>query len=175
MNRLVNHASLLQGQDGVRHGGHASHQHGKADEDGAHAFFLLTLTHIQQNADKCKQRTERSGFEQIDEEAVALQAGKAQDPAGDSGAHIAAHDHADGLMQLHDAAVDEADHHDGGSTGTLDDGGHAQTEEEALEGLSVQLLRIFCRWPPLFLKGFAHDVHAEQEQSQTAQQRKDIE
>ena len=27
----------------------------------------------------------------------------------------------------------------------------------------------------LFLKGFAHDVHAEQEQSQTAQQRKDIE
>ena len=27
----------------------------------------------------------------------------------------------------------------------------------------------------LFLKGFAHDVHTEQEQSQTAQQRKDIE
>ena len=45
-----------------------------------------------------------------------------------------------------------------------------------LRGLSVSLLRIFCRWPAgLFLKGFAHDVHAEQEQSQTAQQRKDIE
>lgn len=27
----------------------------------------------------------------------------------------------------------------------------------------------------LFLKGFAHDVHAEQEQGQAAQKRKDIE
>ena len=79
-------------------------------------------------------------------------------------------------MQLHDAAVDEADHHDGGSTGTLDDGGHAQTEEEALKGVIRQFAQDLLQMAAgLFLKGFAHDVHAEQEQSQTAQQRKDIE
>ena len=42
-------------------------------------------------------------------------------------------------MQLHDAAVDEADHHDGGGAGALDDGGHAETEEEALDGIVGQL------------------------------------
>ena len=39
-------------------------------------------------------------YKRQDQEAVARQAGKAQDPAGDRGAHIAAHDNADGLMQL---------------------------------------------------------------------------
>ena len=39
---------------------------------------------------------EGGGLEHIDQEAVALQAGKAQDPAGDRGAHIAAHDNAYG-------------------------------------------------------------------------------
>ena len=53
---------VLQRQHGVGHGGHTGHKHRKADEDGADAFFLLTPTHIQQNADKCKQWTERSGF-----------------------------------------------------------------------------------------------------------------
>ena len=58
----------------------------------------------------------------------------------------------------------------------LDDGGHAQTEEEALEGVIGQLAQDLLQMAAgLFLKGFAHDVHAEQEQSQTAQQRKDIE
>ena len=162
---------VLQGQDGVRHGGHASHQHGKADEDGAHAFFLLTLTHIQQNADKCKHRAERSGLEHLDDEAVALQAGQAQDPAGDRGAHVAAHDDADGLVQFHDAAVDKAHHHDGGGAGTLDNGGDAQTQEEALDGAVGQLAQDLLQLAAcLLFQRLAHDVHTEQEQGQAAQQ-----
>ena len=167
---------VLQGQDGVGHGSHAGHQHGKADEDGADALFLLTLTHIQQNADKCKQRTERSGFEQIDEETVTLQAGKAQDPAGDGGTHIAAHDDANGLMQFHDAAVDKADHHNGGSAGTLDHSGDAQAKEKTLEGVIGQLAQDLLQLAAgLLFQGLAHDVHAEQKQGKAAKQGKDIE
>ena len=129
----------LQRLDGIGHGGHAGHQDGKADEDGADALFLLALAHIEQDADEGEERAEGGGLEHLDPDAVALQAGEAQQPAGDSGTHIAAHDDADGLMQLHDAAVDEADHHDGGGAGALDDGGHAETEEETFDGIVGQL------------------------------------
>ena len=167
---------VLQRKHRIGHGGHTGHQHGKADEDGADAFFLLTLTHIQQNADKCKQRAERSGFEHLDQQAVALQTGQTQQPAGDGGAHVAAHDHADGLMQLHDAAVDKADHHNGGSAGTLDHSGDAQAKEKTLEGVIGQLAQDLLQLAAgLLFQCFAHDVHAEQEQGQAAQQRKDIE
>ena len=166
----------LQRQHCVGHGGHAGHQHGKADENGAHTFFLLTLTHIQQNADKCKQRTERSGFEHLDQHTVTLQTRKAQDPAGDGGAHVAAHDHADGLMQLHDAAVDKTDHHDGGGAGALDDGRYAQTQKETFERAVGQLAQDLLQLAAgLLFQRLAHDVHAEQEQGQAAQKRKDIE
>ena len=162
---------VLQRQHRVGHGGHAGHQHGKADKDSAHAFFLLTLTHIQQNADKCKHRAERSGLEHLDDEAVALQAGQAQDPAGDRGAHVAAHDDADGLVQFHDAAVDKAHHHNGGGAGALDDGGDAQTQEEALDGAVGQLAQDLLQLAAcLLFQRLAHDVHTEQEQGQAAQQ-----
>ena len=52
-------------------------RHGKADHDGANALALFVFAQIQQDADKCQHRTERSGFEHLDEQAVALQAGKA--------------------------------------------------------------------------------------------------
>ena len=166
---------VLQRQHRVGHGGHAGHQHGKADKDSAHAFFLLTLTHIQQNADKCKHRAERSGLEQLDEQAVALQTGKTQDPAGHGSAYVAAHDHANGLMQLHDATVDKTHHHNGGSAGTLDDGSHTQTQKKALEGVIGQFAENFLQLATgLLFQCLAHDVHTEQKQSQTSQQRKDI-
>ena len=68
---------VLQGSHRVGHRGHAGHQDGKADHDGANALALFVFAHIQQDADKCQHRTERSGFEHLDEQAVALQAGKA--------------------------------------------------------------------------------------------------
>ena len=167
---------ILQRGDRIGHGGHAGHQNGKADEDGADALPLFALVHVEQDADEGQQGAERGGLEQLDEEAVALQAGKAQNPAGDGGAHVAAHDDADGLVQLHDAAVDETDHHNGGSAGRLDHGGDAEAQEKALERvigqLAQDLLQLAAR---LLFQSLAHDVHAEQEQGQAAQERKNVE
>src|SRR5699024_1407542 len=129
---------VLQGGDGVGHGGHAGHQDGKADQDASGALFLFAAEHEQQNPDKGQQRAEGGGLEQLDQEAVALQAGQAQDPAGDGGAHVAAHDDADGLVQLHDAAVDKAHHHHRGGAGALDHGGDGKPQQKPFEGVFGQ-------------------------------------
>ena len=167
---------VLQRSHGLRHGGHAGHQDGKADHDGADALPLFAFAHIQEDAEEGQHRAEGGGFEHLDPEAVALQTRQTQDPAGDRGADVAAHDHADGLMQLHDAAVDKADHHDGGGTGALDHGRDAQTKEEAFEGIIGQLAQDFLQLTAgLLFEGLAHDVHTEQKQGQTAKEGKDIE
>ena len=166
---------ILQGQHSIGHGGHTGHQHGKADQNGADTPALFAFAHVQKDADKGQHRAEGGGLEHIDQEAVALQAGKAQDPAGDRGAHIAAHDNADGLMQLHDAAVDKADHHNGGGAGALDHGGDAQTQEKALERVVSQFAQDLLQLAAgLLFQRLAHDVHTEQEQGQAAQQGKYI-
>ena len=167
---------VLQGKHSIGHGGHTGHQHSKADQNGANTLALFAFAHVQKDADKSQHRAEGGGLEHIDQEAVALQAGKAQDPAGDRGAHIAAHDNADGLMQLHDAAVDKADHHDRGSAGTLDHSGDAQAKEKAFKGVVSQLAQDLLQLAAgLLFQCFAHDVHAEQEQGKTSKQGKDIE
>ena len=167
---------VLQGKHSIGHGGHTGHQYSKADQNGANTLAFFAFAHVQKDADKGQHRAEGGGLEHIDQEAVALQAGKAQDPAGDRGAHIAAHDNADGLMQLHDAAVDKADHHDRGSAGTLDHSGDAQAKEKAFKGVVSQLAQDLLQLAAgLLFQCFAHDVHAEQEQGKTSKQGKDIE
>ena len=166
---------VLQGKHSIGHGGHTGHQHSKADQNGANTLALFAFAHVQKDADKSQHRAEGGGLEHIDQEAVALQAGKTQDPAGDRGAHIAAHDNADGLMQLHDAAVDKADHHNGGGAGALDHGGDAQTQEKALERVVSQFAQDLLQLAAgLLFQRLAHDVHTEQEQGQAAQQGKYI-
>ena len=79
-------------------------------------------------------------------------------------------------MQLHDAAVDKADHHHGGSAGTLDHSGDAQAKEKAFKGVVSQLAQDLLQLAAgLLFQCFAHDVHAEQEQGKTSKQGKDIE
>ena len=79
-------------------------------------------------------------------------------------------------MQLHDAAVDKDDHHDGGGAGTLDHRGNAQTQKKAFERVIGQFAQNLLQLAAgLFFQRFAHNVHAEQKQGQTAQQRKNIE
>ena len=167
---------VLQRSHCAGHGGHAGHQNGKADQDSADAFPLFVLAHVEQDADEGEDRAEGGGLEHRDPEAVTLQAGKAQDPTGDGGAHVAAHDDADGLMQLHDATVDKADHHNGGGAGGLNHGGDAEAKEKALEGVIGQLAQNFLELAArLFFQCLAHDVHTEQEQSKTTQKRKEVE
>ena len=79
-------------------------------------------------------------------------------------------------MQFHDAAVDKADHHHGGSAGTLDHSGNAQAKEKTLEGVIGQLAQDLLQLAAgLLFQGLAHDVHAEQKQGKAAKQGKDIE
>ena len=78
-------------------------------------------------------------------------------------------------MQLHDAAVDKADHHNGGGAGALDHGGDAQTQEKALERVVGQFAQNLLQLAAgLLFQRLAHDVHTEQEQGQAAQQGKYI-
>ena len=63
----------------------------------------------------------------------------------------------------------------GGSAGALDDGSHAQTQKKALEGVIGQFAENFLQLAAgLLFQRLAHDVHTEQKQGQTSQQRKDI-
>ena len=79
-------------------------------------------------------------------------------------------------MQLHDTAVDKADHHNGGGAGTLDHGGDAQTQEKALERAVGQFAQDLLQLAAgLLFQRLAHDVHAEQKQRKAAQKRKDVE
>ena len=79
-------------------------------------------------------------------------------------------------MKLHDAAVDKADHHNGGGTGRLNDRGYAQAQEKSLDGIIGQLAQDLLQLAAsLLLQRLAHNVHAEQEQGQAAEQGKDIE
>jgi len=78
-------------------------------------------------------------------------------------------------VQLHDAAVDKTDHHDGGGAGTLDDGRHAQAQKEAFERVVSQLAQNLLQLAAgLLFQCLAHNVHTEQKQGQAAQQRKNI-
>ena len=156
---------MLKRSDRRGHGAHAGHQDGKADHDGTDALTLFVFAHVEDDADKGQHRAERGGLEHLDQETVALQAGKTQDPAGNGRTNVASHDNADSLMQLHDATVDKADDHDRGRTGTLDDSGHAQTQKETFDGVVGQLAQDFLQLSAsLFFKSLAHDVHAEQKQ-----------
>ena len=78
-------------------------------------------------------------------------------------------------MKLHDAAVDKADHHDGGGAGALDDGRNNQAQCEAFEGVVGKTAQDFLKLAArLLFKRFAHGVHAEQKQGQAAKQREYI-
>ena len=72
-------------------------------------------------------------------------------------------------MQLHDAAVDKAHHHNGGGTGTLDHSGNAQTQKEPFERAVGQLAQDLLQLTAcLLFQRLAHNVHAEQKQGKTA-------
>ena len=140
---------------------HAGHQNEEAQQDVAHAFFLAAFAeHGQDDAHKGQNGAEGAGLQHLDPEAVALNAGQAEQPAGDGGAHVAAHDDAHGLVQLHDAAVDEAHHHNRGGGGALNHGGHAQPQQKALEGVVAELGEDDLQFAAgLLLQRLSHQVH----------------
>ena len=168
---------VLQAGHGPAHGLHAEHQGGKAQQDGAGVLLLVGLAeHIEDDADQGQHRGKGRGLQQLHPGAAAVDARQAQQPRGDGGAHVGAHDDVDGLAQGHQPRVHEAHHHHRGGGGALDNGGDAQARQEAHEHPAGHLIQ---QGPQLAagpaFQGLAHHVHAEQEQTQSAHQRQRIE
>ena len=164
--------ALPQGRHRAGHGGHAVHQHGKAQQDLAHMpVGRLAVEHPQDNADHRHHAGEHLRAQQLHHAAAALQRGQAQDPPGDAGAHDGAHNDADGLPHLHHTGVHEAHHHHGGGGGGLDHGGDAGTQQNALQRRAAELVQHQLQ-PAAghLLQPLAHQGHAEQEQRDTAKQ-----
>ena len=157
--------ALPQGRDGAGHGGHAVHQHGKAQQDIPHmARGGLAGEHAQDDAGHGHKAGEHLGAQQLDKAAAAGDIGQAQDPAGDAGTQNGAHDDADGLPHLHHAGVDEAHHHHGGGGGGLDDGGDAGTQQDALQRCAAEPVEHQLQLAAgHLLQTLAHQRHAKQE------------
>lgn len=168
---------ILQPRHRAAHGLHAEHQGGKAQQNGAGVLLFGVLAeHVEDDAHQRQHRGEGGGLQQLDPQAAAVDARQAQQPGGDGGAHIGAHNDVDGLTQGHEAGVDKAYHHHCGGRGALNDGGDAQARQKAHKhpaGHLIQETAQLAAGPAL--QGLAHQVHAEQEQAQAAYQGQHIE
>ncbi len=95
--------------------------------------------------------------------------------AGDGGTDVGAEDNAGGLRQIHDAGIDKAHDHHGGSRGGLNDHGNKYAQQEAENSVSGQFFqKIFHLGACCQLQSVAHVLHTEQERAQAAQQLNDI-
>lgn len=159
--------------DGLRHEGHAEHQNGEAAEDGTDVFFLLLFgLHDETDADERDDGREVCRFQQRHENVVRLDAAEGQDPRGQRGADVRAHDDTDGVGKLHDAGVDETDEHDGEGRGRLDGDGDGGTQREALPDVGCEPLQDdFQLAAGDLFQVRGHDVHAEQEKGETSDHR----
>ena len=164
-----------KGTHGGGHNAHAGHQNGEAQHNFAHAAAAVLAEGVQPDTDKAQNGTPRIGVEHLGEEAVPLQAGKREQPAGDSGADVGAHNDADGLMQLHQTGVDKADRHNGGGAAGLNDRRDSHTQQQRAHrggGHGGQdALQLAARG---LLQRFAHQVHTVQEHRNAAHQGKHI-
>ena len=167
------HEPRLVGQrgHGMGHRVHAGHQNREAQQDFTDAALAVLADHIQPDADEAEDRAPRGRVHHLGEEAVALQAGQREQPAGDSRTDVCAHNDADGLMQLHQAGVDEADGHNGGGTAGLNDGSDGHAEQQTADGAAghggQNALQLTAGG---LFQSFPHQVHAIQEHGNAAHQ-----
>ena len=167
------HEPRLVGQrgHGMGHRVHAGHQNREAQQDFTDAALAVLADHIHPDADEAEDRAPRGRVHHLGEEAVALQAGQREQPAGDSRTDICAHNDADGLMQLHQAGVDEADGHNGGGTAGLNDGSDGHAEQQTADGAAghggQNALQLTAGG---LFQSFPHQVHAIQKHGNAAHQ-----
>ena len=165
-----------EGLHGAGHGVHAGHEDGKAQQNFAHAAAAVLAGHVQHHADKAQNGAPCVGVEHLGDKAVPLQTGQRQQPAGDGGAHVGAHDDADGLMQVHQTGVDKAHRHDRGGAAGLDDGRDGTPQQQTLDGAGGHFAQNALQFAAGgLLQAFAHQVHAVQEHGDTAHQCEHVE
>ena len=174
-NRILEHeeqllelGNILKTGNGIGHSVHAEHQRGKAQKDHAGVFlFAVFQENVEDHTDQRQHGGEGGRLQKLNKQAVAVDGAKAQDPCGDGGTNIGTHDHIDGLSQLQKTGVYEADHHDSGGGRTLDHGGDGHAGKKTGKLIGGQLAQqgtqaVTCP----ALQCLAHNVHAEQEQTQ---------
>ena len=97
---LLKFRHVFETADCAGHGLHAEHQCGKSQEDHAGVLFLAVLhEHVVHNAHQRKNGGKGAGLQQPDEDVPAFNAAEAQNPGGDGGANVRAHNDVDGLPQ----------------------------------------------------------------------------
>ena len=134
-------------------------------------LFIALGKEQQAHADKRQHRRERRRFAQRQQQAVALKPRQRQNPARDRRADVCAHNHADRLRQGHQPRIDETDDHDrrrGGGLHHRRDGDAREHGEEAVARDHAQ--QLFQPCTRRFFQRFAHQLHSEQEQPQSAEQ-----
>ena len=116
--------------DRARHDVHTEHQGRKAEKDHAEVLLLFAFAeHIKHDAEEREDGGEGHGLEQFQHDVIARNTAKTEDPRGDGGTDVRAHNDVDRLLKRHQSRVDEADDHNGGRGRALNDRGHADTRE----------------------------------------------
>ena len=167
---------VLEGGHSHLHGGHADEQQAQTQQELAHNFFLAALEkHIEHNAGQGQQRAEILRLHQRENDIIRGDIAQAEDLSGDGGADIGAHNDAHGLLQLHDAGVDEAHAHDGGGGRAVDQSRHQRAHQNAHENIVGELLHnAFQPSAGEFFQSVRHRRHAEEEGGDCAQKRNHV-
>ena len=154
------------------HSLHAEHQGREAQENGTQFLLLLAFAeHIEYNADQRQYRGEGAGFQHGQKYIAALNAGEGQQPGGDTGADIGAHNNAHHLVQCHNAGIYKAHGHHGHGAGGLDHGGNAGAQQHALNAVVGHFFQHGLEFAAAhFFQAAAHHIHAKEKECQTADQ-----
>ena len=166
---------FLEGRHGAAHHLHAEHENGEADKDGGDILLAIRLgKHQDRHAGKGKIRGKCDRFEQVQNHAVTADGVQAQEPCGEGSTEVRAEDDIDSFRKLHDAGIDETDHHDSRCGRRLDQRGDAHAEEPGCEFILGNAGEKTLQLSAGSLgETSAHDIHAVEEEGETADQAAD--
>ena len=127
--------------------------------------------HAEHNAQDGDHGGYRGCRQQRSQTLLPVDIGQTDDPPCDGCADIGSHDDADCLRELHQSGIDEPHHHDGGGTGTLDQGRDDCPQQKPLQGGAGQFVENqFQLVAGHLFQAFAHELHAIQKQGHAGQQ-----
>ena len=103
------------------------------------------------------------------QKAASLDTGEAEDPGRNGGTDIGAHDNTDGLAQRHQTGIDETDNHNRSGRRALNNGGNTKAGQQTHQAVLGHLFQQRAQATACpALQGLAHQIHAEEEQTKTA-------
>jgi len=160
--KILHLRALLQGAEGFLHVLDSEKQQTETEQDRAHA---LHRPRAPADLEQESQADRRQGV-QFDTDPSETRDG--HQPCGGSGAHVAADDDADGLLEGEQTGIDQSDNNDRRSGARLDEGGHQRADGEADVGVLRHRFQDDLELATgNLLQTIRHQGHSEQEQPQT--------